>query len=666
VVGFTEPAKTENLLAHELAKELAGKPACFFEETTMAKKSDAATAEEKLPSMERDILKDLREKMSSGGASGFKLRVTKKLANSGGYTFVGNIDGNVENIDEELLNQWKDGVYHVYAHYLDNRRVPNVPPMEYVVGNPETIAAAAKTDAKGSKCIEQIDEEIEMKRKERELRKAERELHRLEQEDNGDGEDEGVMAMMHDFERELDKLREENEKLKHKTVEDRLMSEIADLKKKFDDDGPRNKQRDPEIEALKARLVAAEDMARKAEMESMKRGFEGQTGELKALLTNQQNGNKWGAKDYAAAAAPFIPAVTAYIEKATGGRKEALEIVEKMTGVFKNQPKGMELKEIIPLLTPIVMPFLTRKDDSIPAILGLVGNLVGPMVEAAAEAAHNPPSGDDLGNNIQKVIGLIQKSLSDGKDIQNKNLEIEKVRAKTAERMASRLPPRPPPRGIPGAPPPRALSGAPQQPQQQAQPQRQPQRPPSKPATGTTPFIRFVNKVGQAITEQDEEVEFYVGLAEKELPQEDLTRLEKYTDASMLAAYLGGMPGVDSSMFQTVYGKRWLLTFIKFFHGETLTPAVKPPASPPVPPVAKPRPPEPVAPASNVVQMPPRNKNDVPGNLKLNEFAYPEDSQVDVVTLEDMELPIEYPTPETVAKREAERLAVMETVGARE
>jgi len=641
----------------------------------MAKQKDsAATVEDKLPSVERDILKDLREKMSSSGANGFKLRVTKRMA-TGGYSFVGQLDGSVENIDEELLARWKDGVYHVYAHFLDNRKVPNVPPMEYVVGNPDAAATAAagKAEVKGSKRIEQIDEEIEMKRKERELRKAEKELRRLEDDDeDGRPQDEGMMQMMHEFEKELDKVRQENESLKQKTVEDRLMSEIADLKKKFDDDGPRGK-RDPEIESLKIRLAAAEDTARKAEMDSMKRGFESQINELKSSLTNQNGGNKWTMKDYTAAAAPFVPAVIAWIEKSTGGRKETLEIVDKMSNVFKNQPKGMELKEIIPLLTPIVMPLLTQKNDSIPAILGLVGNLVGPMVEAAAEAAHNPQSGDDLGSNIQKVIGLIQKSLSDTKDITGKNLEIEKVRAKTAEKMAGRLPMRPPQR-IPGAPSPRSIAstlpqaGAPQRPAGAPQPQQQPQRPaapPRPPVKGVNPFVRFVNRIAQAIGEQDEEVEFYVGHAEKELSQEDLARLSAYNDPSMLAAYFGGMPGVDTSTFTTQYAKRWLLTFIKLFHGESIT--QQPVAQPTPQPVPQPVPvatPQPVAPAANVVKMPSRNKNNVPTNIKPNEFAYPEDSQVDVLTLEDMELPIEYPSPDTIAKREAERrTAVMATAG---
>lgn len=613
------------------------------------KKAEEDKRESQVTGVERDILKELREMVQATGASGFHFRVQKKMEN-GPMSFVGYLDGATEDIPQALLDKWKDGQYRLYAHFNDKRKIPNVPPLDFAVGQPSMMTSIEKEPA--SKRIKELDEEIEVKKRERELRRAERELRRLEAEEDGGGRDE-VFEAIREFEMEIEKLRRENEELKNKTREDRLMSEIAALKKQLEEGG--SHKRDPEIEALKVRLAAAEETARKAELDAIKRGFEAQITELKAILTAKQQ-STWAPKDYAAAAAPFVPALTAWIEKSAGGKKEALEIVEKVTGVLKAQPKGMELKELISTLTPIVTPLLTRKDESIPAILGLVGNLVGPMVEAAAEAAAHPPSGDDLGASISKVISMIQRSIETTKDVQTKTLEVEKTRLKTAEKLASRMPPRMPSaplmRPLPAPPGGSRPKGAhaPQRPVPAPAPARLP-RSTARPAV--TPLVGFVNRIAEAIEEQDEEVEFYVGLAERELPPDDLARLKQYKDATMLSSYLGGLPGVDGSPFQTPYGKKWLNAFLACMHSEE-QPAL---AHTPTPRIAPEAPTAPTPPASsNATKLPPRDEKDVPVNVKLNEFKYPPDSKVDVVEMDGLELPIEYPTPETVAKREQERL----------
>ena len=634
----------------------------------MAKKDDEDKKEAAVTGVERDILKELRETVQATGASGFHFRVQKKM-DSGPMSFVGHLDGATEDIPQALLDKWKEGQYRVYAHFNDKKKVPNVPPLDYTVGD---LSRGTTEKEPASKRIKEMDEEIEVKKRERELRRTERELRRMEKED-GEPEDE-VMEAFKGFEMELDALRKENEALKVQTREDKLMEQIAALKKQMEDGG--SHRRDPELEALKVRLAVAEETARKSEMESMKRGFEGQINELKMLLTNQ-SGNKWNPKDYVAAAAPFVPALTAWIEKSAGGKKEALEIVEKVTGVFSKQPKGMDLKEIIPLVTPFIMPFLNRKDESIPAILGLVGNLVGPMVEAAADAASHP-AGDDLGQNITKVIGLIQRSISDTKDLQSKSLEVEKTRLKTAKRLTGTMPQQSPPPQMAGAPQPRAIPGPQQQqgaprPQQRAPgapPQQQQQRPAPAPARasrgpmkGITPLVRFVNRISLAIAEQDEEVEFYVGMAEKELPKEDLDRFGKYDNTTMFASYLGSLPGTDGSAFQTTYGKRWLETFLSAIRGDAEPVTPPPPVAKPVtPPVVAPTPVPAVAAPAPVVA---RDSDHIPSNIKLNEFQYPPDSRVDVVNIYDLDLPIEYPTEATVALREADRKVAMEEAKAK-
>lgn len=659
----------------------------------MAKTKDDDKKESELKGVERDILREIRDSVQATGASGFHYRIMKK-APTGGMSYVGHIDGQCQDLAPELLGKWKEGTYRVFCHYNDGKKIPNVPPLDYTVGDP----TAAATPVVGSVSVKDIDEQITMARKERELRRAEHELKRAEKElQRMDGDEDGdkeIAAALKEFERELDKLRKENDDLKAAKKEDALRAEIADLKKLITgEDGPRGK-RDPEIEALKARLAAAEATAHKAEMDALRNGFAGQINELKSALTvSQQNANtsKWTPT----ALAPFVPVLTAWLTKQTGGKAEAMELVGKIGDIFKSQPKGMDLKELISVAGPLITPLLTHKDNT-GAVLQLVGNLVGPMVQAAAEAAANPPSGDDIGSMIQKTFGMIQKSLSDTKAIATKQAEVEKVRARAAMQIAARMPPR----QIAAATG-QQQQRAPQQQQaaasaqQQAQARQQPQRSQAPPPSAMT---RFVGKVVQAINEQDEEYEFYAGLAEKELTAGELTIFANYKDGEMLAVYLGGVPNVDGSVFQTQYGKRWLTDFLAAFHG---TPAPARPAAPKrdpmVPPISdadiergyieKPTP-KPAGPSG--LSLKPRPKVAKSGNIgspnvvpmsKLalkpepaaepvttegakhgNEYKYPADSVIENVEYDGMVLPVEYPSAETIAQREAERVAAVAAV----
>lgn len=602
--------------------------------------TDTAAVSPSSPALaiERDVLKDLRAKLANSGGSGFHLRVTKKIAN--GYSFMGQLDGTTEDIESTLLRDderkgWGPGRYRLWAHFHDGRRIPDVPAMEYSVGNPDD-PAAARTAAIGAastkgKRLSDIEEEVEVLKKEKERVRIEKELDKLKKEE--DGMPPGILEKLAQMEMEVDVLRREKveaeERYEYKSREDKLLARIDDLAAKINE---RSKV-DPETEALKARIAQMEHERRtqevdrhNGEMVAMRASFQAQVDALKASLIDSKKNT---ILDYTPMIAAVSPLVSAYLNGSKTAQEQVADALKTLGSNVKDANK-MDLPKMIEMLTPIVMPLLSQKND-MSGMFTMIGNLVGPLVEAAAQAASNPPQPEDLGGMIQKALGMISKGLEDGKVIATKQAEAATAGASAMMRLGPpRVPPAPPAGKVPPAPPP------PPKPRRPKSAVKEPPR--------SLPIVRFANRIAKAIETQDEEFEFYIAHAERDLTDEDLRQLARYNDGANLASYFDSLPGVNTLPFSKPYARRWLSKFIVALK----TPVGEEPAVEPAPEAAEEAPV-----AAEVVERAP-SPAPAPGKTR-NDFDYPSDSKIERVQVEDMELPIEYPTPETVAKREEER-----------
>lgn len=608
--------------------------------------------------VQRQILEDLREKLSSGGSVGFQLRVMKKMPGAG-YFYQGQMDGSVDDIEAEILERWKDGRYRVYAHYNDNKRVPNIPPMDFLVGQPEDEDPAERRyggarGASNAKRVVELEEEIEATRKQRELLRAQKELEKMQREaEMAGGASPDVMAKIAAMEEMVDDLQHERDELVAKQREDKLMGEIRRLETKLTEKPAVN----PEVAALKDQIARLEADKKRTEFDSLR-------SEIAALKTELTSGNSKPKQrdmlDYAPLIAAFSPLVSSYIDSNKAAQTQMFDAVTKVGTMLKDAAgKGTDLKEILAIATPLITPLLSHKNNDVSAILGLVGSLVTPMVEAAAEAAAHPPDPNDLGSSIQRLMGLIGKAMDDGKQISGQQAAAAQAQAQAAMAQAQRQP--------------RRLD------QQRPRPeQRRAQAPRPEQRSNETPLTRFANRVGRGITDQKSH-EKYVTIATRDLSNAEVSHLMSFKDGAKLASYFGSLPGVDSEPFNAPYAKRWLNKFLDELGGpdEPSTPAVPSVPEPEHEPAPKPRP-QSVAPKQETVKPAPATmevdpydetpqqpesgedefKDEPPPNIKANEFKYPPDSKLSKMKVDGLDVTVEYPTPETIAKREEERKAM--------
>ena len=634
----------------------------------MAKREKEDEEGKKEPSLTKDILSDIRDKLTQSGGTGFYLRVAKKLRAGGGYSFVGRLDGNCADVEEELLTKWKDGHYNLYAHYNDNRRVPGVPAMSYTVGNPET-EEGVKAPQATSVSAQSLKEQIEEARLRAELVRQQKQLSKIEE-----GEDEDEMGANSQVMQYVASLQAQIEKMQDEKKEDKVVGAIEKLAARLDSRDATPKRND-EVEALRKEIADLRSKKEKDELVNVINKLEAKID--KAASAPQAD---TGTAGVIKALSPFVPAFVAWIEK-KGSKTEMLDIVSKITDAMKTK-ETFTMKDMITTLTPLAPTLMGAfKGPDMGAMLGFMGNMVTPMIEAMAQAASNPPDANDIGSHIKGLLGMVQKGLTDAKEMQEKHLQTEKVRARAAVRIAE----------VRGSVPPRQIAqpghgGQQQQRPQQQRPavqqpaQAQQQQAPAKqqtqsqaatahqaskgkgPKDGKTtgvaslPAVRFANKIARAVEEQDEEFSFYVNLAEKELPADHFANLRTFKTGDALASYLSSLPGVAPGIFSSAYALKWAAGFVKAFHAGDVPQQPTLPTTDKAPPiVAAPLTPEEAAavgvPAAD--EFPP---------IPANDYKYPKDSKTRVVDMEfgdeDMSMTLEYPSPETIAQREADRAAL--------
>lgn len=601
--------------------------------------------------------KDAKKRLEALGDA-YHFRVRKRAADGSVTSYIGRLPSDTPDIEEAVKRQWGDGAYVIQAHWFDNKKVEQLPPITLNLGDPDKRMYTASFGPKGPRSdrLMHLEEEIEATRREKELLRAKRELEKVQEETQTD--DEGLSTeeaarfiALEDIVRELKRKNEELEReRKEKTITDhiaRLESKIEQLAK------PRV---DPEVERLRRELEATRENKYQQE--------------LAALKADLEKKNRIGVVEIAQIAAPFAPILADVVKSRQTASLQMIDTITKVGTLLKDSmPKGLDLEKIIGL-APLIAKLIPKQDNG--AMFEMIGNIVAPLIEAAAAGGGGGGGGDDMASVVKQVLGAVQQAMKP----QQGNMV-----------PAANFPAYPPayaapqggPQGVIQAPPPR-IATQPAQQNPPATPQRAaPQRRTPQQNENVLPITQFALGMAGAISRRDENFQHWVNQAERILAEPDLVAIRKYSDGGNFSSFLSGQPGVNTSILTTAYARRWLSEFLKTFKGgidEDQAPVV----------VKKAPIPAPAAPSGSLADIlgisgnPPADHDDdedegeeapvafskeiAPGIRRPNTFDYPPDSSLRVVRDYDtpagtMDLVVETPTKATVEKRERERVEMV-------
>lgn len=604
--------------------------------------------------MRSDQLKEIAGKICNGVGQEFHFRVRRKLP-SGGFGFICKITADVDDIEDTLLKEYGDGHYRVEVHYNNGRRIKDIDPIDFIIGDPNNpappkrmggVVSGPSTYLEDGKTIKtprlaEIEEEIALKKRERELLRAERELRKMETEEEIDTPDIEKTA----FEALLEEQRKKAKRYKRRLMMER-MSRV-----------------DPQVEILKQQLQEAKENARENERRRELEALRAQIESLKNVPPPKNDGLT--VKDLIPLATTVVPAITELMKSRQDSSMQMIDAITKVGGLLKDtMPKGLDVDKIVSL-APVVMKLIPRQDMS--GVFEMVGNMVAPLIEAAASGGGGG-NGDEMAGMLKQVLGTVQKAMVGGQQ---------------------QTPAFQPPMVVPQAPP---------QARQRPVAQPQPQQEPPKPKQQQIPIVEFGQFVSKAIRTRNENFGLAAQKAEQILSKAEKDRLGQLKNGEEFSRFLLGQPGLDGAILTTSYAQRWLgallseingteaeeveneevLSFPKVKEAQSVKPAVKVAAVNVAPKIAPKQEKEDdvevedffglgeILRGAKPIQAPEakEDKKDISFKANPNAFDYPKDSEVievnDFQTLAGpIDMRVELPSKEELERREQERLAMV-------